>query len=234
MKRFMAAIAHPVVWLGVILIVVNDLWLKAAYPSWLSGKLSDVGALVVAPLLLAGLLSLAMPAKTAGWLAVFGVGAGFTMLKLGALPGSLPIRSVADASDLLALPALALAVWLWFRVDSVATASQPARWKLLLIPLFALVLLGDAARPDYGIDCLQAVGGQIKAYNSYWAGFTSADGGLTWQASEQNESDVCEGPTEGESQTFQTADGQTAYRVTWSGAVEVTADGGAAWQTVNL
>lgn len=42
----------PIVVLSLLALVVNDHWLKAAHPSWLTGKISDVAGLIVAPVLL--------------------------------------------------------------------------------------------------------------------------------------------------------------------------------------
>lgn len=44
------ALLSPTAALAGLLIVVNDLWLKRSHPSWLSGKLSDVGLCVLLPL----------------------------------------------------------------------------------------------------------------------------------------------------------------------------------------
>mgnify|MGYP000618363709 CR=1 FL=1 len=41
---------HPVSLLALALLVVNDHYLKEAYPSFLSGKLSDVAFMILAPL----------------------------------------------------------------------------------------------------------------------------------------------------------------------------------------
>lgn len=43
---------HPVVLVSLVVLVINDHWLKHAYPSLLSGKLSDFAGLVLTPLVL--------------------------------------------------------------------------------------------------------------------------------------------------------------------------------------
>jgi hypothetical protein len=55
-----AGLAHPAWWLALALLALNDHVLKGAglLPAWLTGKLSDVAGLVVAPVLLAALLML--------------------------------------------------------------------------------------------------------------------------------------------------------------------------------
>jgi hypothetical protein len=46
---------HPVVLLALATLIVNDQLLKAAWPGAVTGKLSDVAGLIVAPLVLVGL-----------------------------------------------------------------------------------------------------------------------------------------------------------------------------------
>src|SRR5690606_28492776 len=46
------ALLHPVTLLSLVVLVLNDHWLKRVAPSVLSGKLSDFAGLVLAPLVL--------------------------------------------------------------------------------------------------------------------------------------------------------------------------------------
>jgi hypothetical protein len=128
---------HPLPLAALIVLVAND-WLakpSAAVPDWLSGKLSDVAGLLLAPLCATALFDCAL------WLVarlgpsldfslhrgrLHGVaiacGAAFTAVKLSPAAASaleraagwigLDWRVVTDPSDLIALPALAIAVWL--------------------------------------------------------------------------------------------------------------------------
>ncbi|MCZ7683483.1 MAG: hypothetical protein M5U28_33725 [Sandaracinaceae bacterium] len=52
------ALRHPLWWASLALLVANDHWLKGAdlLPGWLTGKLSDLAGLIVAPVLLSALL----------------------------------------------------------------------------------------------------------------------------------------------------------------------------------
>ena len=45
----LAWLGHPVTVLALVVLVLNDHVLKAAQPGWLTGKLSDVVGLVLAP-----------------------------------------------------------------------------------------------------------------------------------------------------------------------------------------
>jgi hypothetical protein len=125
----------PVPLAAALVLAGNDWLLKpSAAPGWLTGKLSDVAGLAVAPLIATAVLDLVLYAafrlgarvdftlrawKLAAAIAV--VGAGFAATKLSpaaaaavaaalaAVTGRAAI--VADPTDLFALPALAVAAW---------------------------------------------------------------------------------------------------------------------------
>jgi hypothetical protein len=115
---------HPVTLVALVVLVVNDHLLKAAYPGLITGKLSDVAGLVLAPPLLA-LLTLPLTRRRGAIAAVALVGAGFVVVK--AVPSASAVASAgwsvlrgpslirADVTDLLALPALGLAWYAWRR-----------------------------------------------------------------------------------------------------------------------
>ena len=133
---------HPVAVLAVILLLVNDHVLKAAFPGTITGKLSDIAGLVVFPLLLAeGWLAVRRlarhpvvdPKRVVG-AAALTTGVAFALVKTvpvvsaawawawgfaqwmaasGLFPGRhlLAVAVVRDPTDLLALPAVLVAVW---------------------------------------------------------------------------------------------------------------------------
>jgi len=51
-------LTHPVVWLSIAILVINDHYLKDHVGGWIPGKLSDFAGLVFFPLVLAGVLDL--------------------------------------------------------------------------------------------------------------------------------------------------------------------------------
>ena len=128
-----SGLLHPVALAAIAVLVLNDHVLKDTYPSWLTGKLSDVAGLVFFPLLVAALLApLARVARLDSdrllIACVIATGVGFAAIKLwepatvicelvlGWLQlGSGPVQIVRDPTDLLALPALALAVLIRLR-----------------------------------------------------------------------------------------------------------------------
>lgn len=136
---------------AVAVLVLNDHWWKRAYPSLLTGKLSDVAGLVFFPLLLQALWEIARARTGAAWgpsrraliVAVLATGAVFALAKTWPPMNALvrhadaalrwPLRAawsvargapapglgrtalVLDPTDLLALPALLLALRIGLR-----------------------------------------------------------------------------------------------------------------------
>lgn len=138
---------HPVVVGAIAMLLVNDHWLKAAWPGFVTGKISDVAGLVFFPLFVQAAVELALwvlgalrgPDRRVLIGAVVATGVGFALIQvwpaasdayrwgLGLLQwpflsvaagGVQPVRMVhltPDVSDLLALPALVLPLWLGWR-----------------------------------------------------------------------------------------------------------------------
>ncbi len=117
-----SGLLHPVALIAIAVLVINDHVLKDAYPSWLTGKLSDVAGLVFFPLLVAALLAPLVRIDRSRLIGacVIATAIGFSAIKLwepatvvcehvlGWLqlsPG--PVQVVRDPTDLLALAALA-------------------------------------------------------------------------------------------------------------------------------
>ncbi|GAA3143460.1 hypothetical protein [Nonomuraea roseoviolacea] len=113
-----AWLCHPVTVAGVVVLLLNDHLLKQTWPGFVTGKLSDVAGLVVAPPLAALLFR-----RRADLAATLLTGALFTLAKTtqtGAEAASHLFTLVAgpshvldDPTDLLALPALALTARRW-------------------------------------------------------------------------------------------------------------------------
>ncbi|MEJ3745617.1 hypothetical protein WEI85_20285 [Actinomycetes bacterium KLBMP 9797] len=117
-------LAHPVTVLALALLALNDHVLKAVHPGPVTGKLSDLAGLLVAPPVLATVAVLAirrLPAAAAAHGAIVAVGVGFALTKAypaGAAAASAlwslvhgPSVIRADRTDLAALPILAVAAW---------------------------------------------------------------------------------------------------------------------------
>jgi hypothetical protein len=117
--RALRALASPLSIGSLVLLVLNDHVLKQAWPGWVTGKLSDVVGLVVAPLVLAVPLA-ALRVSRPHVVAVLLTGVGFGLVKAtgtGAAVATDAWSAVAgpsylrqDVTDLLALPALLVAL----------------------------------------------------------------------------------------------------------------------------
>ncbi|WP_143120928.1 hypothetical protein [Streptosporangium canum] len=123
----LAWLGHPVTVVATIVLLINDHVLKALWPGLVTGKLSDVAGLLVAPPLLALVRVPALGATIA-------TGTGFVLVKTTATGAALasqawtlfagPSRVLADPTDLVALPALGLA-WLVSRRCRADHAGRP-------------------------------------------------------------------------------------------------------------
>ncbi len=165
----LAWLAQPVSLACLTLFILNDHVLKAEFASWWTGKLSDVAGLVFAPALLAVAVAVLAPrarpcAVAAASLAT--VGLTFTLVKattVGAATASAAWTAIADpsivradATDLLALPALALAWWGFRRAHThPSTARTVTRARaLILVPLASLAVAATSTSysDDYAVD----------------------------------------------------------------------------------
>jgi hypothetical protein len=170
---------HPAALAALAVLVANDWWAKRAHPSWLTGKLSDVAGLVVAPLALTAaagaLLWLAMALgapidpslrRRRLLLAIAAVAAPFLATKLSepaagavaellALVGGQP-RIVCDPTDLLALPAL----WIAWRIGQAELRLVPrgrahALWRQARPRASALADVRAAGADPEAVDTLE-------------------------------------------------------------------------------
>lgn len=239
LRKAIHLLAHPLSLAAAILILVNDFVLCPLVPSWWTGKLSDAGALVIWPLLIAAGLTWVLPRrwKLTGGLALTLTLAGYLLLKLSpmtnawlvGLSGS-RLRAVADPSDLLLLPVLLLPAWLWFRDEIQAMRPLRLRWEPLLAALVLLVGVADAAAPDYGAVCFTQESAQIIVNGGYYHNYSSVDGGRTWAYAEMTPGDQCQMRASGEVLDVAAPNGPT-YRVIMQEKVErKTAAGG--WEEI--
>lgn len=126
---------HPGALLAVAVLVANDWWAKRAYPGWLTGKLSDVAGLVMAPLALSAAIGCAL------WLAAQ-VGARLGRAPAGADPAERRRGAPRWSIDCSARPrrfALALAL-----TAAVFTATKLSATAASLV-VSALALCGFPA-----------------------------------------------------------------------------------------
>jgi photosystem II stability/assembly factor-like uncharacterized protein len=157
--------------LGAIgLLLLNDHILKAAFPSWLTGKLSDLAGLYFFSFLVLaalGLLELALPPRSRSPSRAWGIAMALSalwFLGLKATPASNALavavldallggsrRVVADPTDLIALAMLPLA-WHRWRTVTVRRESWPPngnarRMRWVRLTALALASLATVATP---------------------------------------------------------------------------------------
>jgi outer membrane protein assembly factor BamB len=151
------ALASPLWWLALALLVLNDHLLKhsGVFPGALTGKLSDVAGLVVAGPLLAALLAARRERTVA--LAFAAVGAVFAAINLSpslaraweelTALGGMRWRVWCDPTDLLALPALVVAWRLLVPAMRASTARRDALERLAAIAGAIGCMATSPARP---------------------------------------------------------------------------------------
>lgn len=163
-----AWLTHPVTLLALVVLLVNDHVLKAAWGNAVTGKLSDFAWLLVAPPLLATLVVLVTRATRAGGpgpralvgASLAAVGAVFVLVKttaVGAAAASAVLSVIAgpsvvlrDPTDLVALAVLLLS-WRVARPRAEASAARGARpgvrWMVAL-PVAVLATAATSSLPE--------------------------------------------------------------------------------------
>lgn len=198
------ALQHPCTLLSIGLLLLNDHFLKATAPSWLTGKLSDFAGLFFFPFALLALLAWPLTALrvrprpalavaillTAGWFTVIKTVPTFnhfTAQMIGTFWG-VPVSIALDPSDLLALPMLGL-TWQLGQALAVAPNPQPVgKRAYLALSLAALATLATSpcmpqprvVRVMSHVSILYA--GVAFDYGRPTQLFRSVDGGAMWQA----------------------------------------------------
>ncbi|GLW68342.1 hypothetical protein Kpho02_06410 [Kitasatospora phosalacinea] len=238
---------HPGTLLAIAVLAFNDRVGKRAWPGAVTGKVSDAAWMLVVPPLLALLVSavprlrgeraarlgVALTALTFGCAKSSAAGAELASHGWSLLTG-VPSRTVADRTDLLALPVLAVAWWLWRR----SARPRPLRRALALVAV-PLAVLATAATSAATVPeaALWSEDGRPVLYEA--RRWTSEDGGLTWRL-DPGSGKATAPPAAAEAATA--ADGlclpedpHLCFRAPGYGLpVEVSRDGRASWQAEYL
>lgn len=200
-------LSRPISLAAIILMFLNDHVLRVFWPSWITGKLSDFAWLFFMPFALSILLAIIIPPsfrnhqKIVGYLSystisiLFILGNTFPttnqwiseMLE-GTL--SIQIQITRDPTDLIALMFCGLSWLMWQKKETLIIMDKGK--AVLLLPLVAILSIANSAAPDLGIDYLQIKDNKIIASSSCFRFFESADGGLSWKASDLENVIHCE------------------------------------------
>jgi hypothetical protein len=203
LDRSLRALGHPLTLASIALLLLNDHLLKLAYPSVLTGKLSDFAGLFFFPYLLAALfglagLGLARLPFAAGvrrrarvgtpWAPAFGAylltACLFSAVKLdpglnAAVNGllrsvfGLPVQIARDPTDLVALLALIPSYRLWS--SGASGRRPPLRRSLAALGLASLAALATApCPPEQPITHLISHDGQLYALATAWQPVSNA------------------------------------------------------------
>lgn len=204
------SLVHPLSLLAIVLLLINDHWLRYAHPSWLTGKLGDFTWLVFAPFIAALLFSWLIPrtwtqqTNIVGLLSIGFIGVWFATAKTIPLVHEWTTQTLyaivgwegqlrLDVTDLLTLPALLVSWFIWRRANDNKVSLKP-----LAYVAFGLGILGTLASDTYytydtGIVRVGYCDGRLTAstgsidsgvgygYANYT--FTSTNGGLFWHDS---------------------------------------------------
>jgi hypothetical protein len=151
-SRAAAGLVHPVPLVAMLVLALNDHWAKAAFPGLVTGKVSDFAGLAFFPLLLqagwevalrrpashrvlrratvvTGLvfaLTKTWPPANDAWAWALGVLQWPALAVARGQPAPVPVLAVCDPTDLVALPALGLALWAGRGRGADAPAATPA------------------------------------------------------------------------------------------------------------
>lgn len=205
-SRALRALLHPAALASLGILLLNDHVLKEALPGPLTGKLSDLAGLVFFPLLVTALLGLLrLPARVAFAVSGATVGVWFTAIKtLGpaaaATEGLAEVfiassTIVVDPTDLVALPMIGVALWIFASTRADATVRHasilPSRRALELTALSigAVASMATSCSESVGFTDLIVEGPLVYAQQGGGATYVSSDGFQTQTQTDRVESD---------------------------------------------
>lgn len=156
-QHALRSLAHPVSLIAIVVLLLNDHWLRLHHPSWITGKLGDFAWLVFAPFIAALLFAWCIPAR---WKAQESIVGAVSIAFIGlwfALAKTIPVIHALttnawngimgwegslrmDATDLFTLPALLITAWIW-RTCKLSEFN----WRPYAYIAFGLAILGTLA-----------------------------------------------------------------------------------------
>jgi hypothetical protein len=182
----MELLGSPVFIGSIAILLINDHILKAAFPGFVTGKLSDVAGVVM----IAVLATAIVRRPTLACMAVAGA---FALLKTVPAVADLAIpvlggRTLTDPTDVLAVTAL-VPLWQWMRSAEFDRNrnSQTGSLAVRFAALAAAVIATSATSCfDPGLGTIAVVDDVIYAGGDLES-FQSTDGGQTWTIADQSD-----------------------------------------------
>ncbi|MCQ3931834.1 MAG: hypothetical protein DPW16_15385 [Chloroflexi bacterium] len=204
--RALHSVLHPITIGAIVVLLLNDHFLKQHYPSWWTGKLSDFAGLIFSPLIFATFIAWVIPPRLKNqenWVGIIAfsvTGIIFALTKTLTQANDVtskfweffaggPVKMWLDPTDLLALPALIIGWLIWNRSSN--HAMQVALPALTLIAIGSLAATatsceGDPFEFSDGVFCIsyfhESFGDMDPEYTLAINGgrFISEDRGETW------------------------------------------------------
>ncbi len=244
LQRSLACLGHPATLVSIGVLLLNDHVLKAAIPSWLTGKLSDFAGLFFFPFIVAACASLLLnrsraTAKQIGYLsfalvAVWFIGlktlpqANFITARIASLLLGRPAAFALDPTDLIALAVLGPAWLLWHQQQFAA----PRRSAYAALCLGAIAAMATSPLPSPTVvEALQVHDGLVYALVNHGA-LLSKDAGATWTSCHQNECPDSDELGQTRKMPVVVCDPrspQLCFRVNGNPSIEASTDGGQTW-----
>jgi len=249
LRKSLSILTHPLTIAAILVLLINDHYLRIYYPSWITGKLGDFAWLYLSPLALATVLGLLLPrrlkdkSKTVILVSVGLISGVFLVGKTSLQVNSwmregmslllgVPVSLHRDPTDLIALPAASGAYLAWIRHRTPASVNY--RKGFVLLAISAALTVANAAEPDYGITCLDYNNGRLIAMNNRYDSYESWDGGLSWQLVRIEDEDRCDPYFIEEIEISVPDNDLFLYRADGGSVLEESLDGGKSWTPLSF
>jgi hypothetical protein len=193
----------------VVLLLVNDHFLRIQWPSWWTGKLGDFAWLIFAPFICALAVSWLIPRRNprqeqiVGLLSFGFIGVWFATAKTIPAIHDLTTNTLdsivgwhgtlgLDSTDPITLPALLIGWQVWKHASSTPLSLRPLGWVALALGVMT-TLATSCAPSDSGVTELCQQNRLLYASVGISPGnfYASPDGGLTWTQTNPTAASAC-------------------------------------------